>query len=248
MIAPEATSPEPLTDDALGALSLLQHRHGYRFTMDAPLLAAFALEGSDERPLAALDIGTGCGVIALLLKHRRPAWTLHALELQQQLTELARRNAGRNGLDVTVQEGDVRSSAPERQHQLVVCNPPYFDAAAGRSSPSGEKALARHDLYAPIDVVAAYARRALTDNGRMCLVYPASRLVTAIGALTAARLMPVRLRCVHPSADAPAGVTLIEARPRSRRPLTIEPPLIAHDADGRFTEPLQAMLRLAGCV
>ena len=216
------------TLDALGTVLLFQHRTGYRFTVDARLLADFALDGRDDRPLDALDLGTGCGVIALTLKDRRPSWRVTGLELQPGLCDLAVRGARLNGLDVRMLCGDLRDPPGELggEADLVVSNPPYFDASAGHLSPAGERALARHDATCTAPDLARAARRLLKPNGSLCVVYPSARLPGLMAAFSAEALVPTRLRFVHPSPGAPAGVVLVEARPHARRPLVVEAPVI----------------------
>ncbi len=246
----EAPGPDE-TLDAIGEgeVRLLQRRDGYRFNLDAVLLAEFAMGArAGERPTRVVDLGCGCGVIALLLKSRRPAWEVSALELQPSLASLARRNARLNALEVRVVEGDLRAPAVElgRDFELVVANPPYFAATAGHPSVDAEKAAARHDLSAsPVDLAQA-AKRLVKSSGALCVVYPAGRLPRLLEALSAARLVPARWRSVHPRAHAPAGVVLVEARPDARRPLVIEPPLVVHEADGAFGPEVQRMLSRRG--
>jgi tRNA1(Val) A37 N6-methylase TrmN6 len=216
------------TLDALGPVRLFQRRDGYRFTVDARLLADFALDGRDDRPADAVDLGTGCGVIALTLKARRPLWRVSGLELQPGLHDLALRGARLNGLDVRMFCGDLRAPPAElgSDLDLVVSNPPYFDASAGHLSPAGERALARHDATCTAPDLARAARRMLKSNGALCVVYPSARLPGLLTALNAEAFVPTRLRFVHPSPGAPAGVVLVEARPHARRPLVVEAPVV----------------------
>lgn len=248
----EAPAPgEGETLDAVGdgELLLVQRRDGYRFNLDAVLLATFVLAGhGGPRPLRALDLGTGCGVVALLLKRRRPAWEVTGLELSVSLSALAGRNAALNRLDVRVLSGDLRAPAAAlgSGYDLVVSNPPYFEAQAGRLNPDPEKAGARHDGTATAADVARAARRLVRPDGAVCLVYGAGRLAVLWEALLSERLVPTRLRCVHPRAGAPAGQVLLEARPQARRTLVVEAPLVVHGAEGQFTPEAQALLSRGG--
>ena len=233
------------TDDALGAVRLRQHRHGYRFTLDAPMLAAFVLDGRERRTdQRVVELGTGCGVIALLLKSQRPRWNISALELQPALANLARENAQTNDLDVTVIEGDLRTPPVDWRGRFdrVVCNPPYFAAHAGHVSPFDERALARHDTTATPADLARSLRRLLHDDGAGLLVYPAPRLDELTAALHTERLSFVRLRVVHATPTDDAHLALVECRPLKRRPLIIAPPLIVHDGPGQYTAEIQQML------
>jgi tRNA1Val (adenine37-N6)-methyltransferase len=216
------------TLDALGPVRLFQHRSGYRFTIDARLLADFASDGRDDRGLDVVDLGTGCGVVALTLKSRQPSWRVTGLELQPGLHELALRNAGLNGLDVRMLAGDLRGPPAElgRGYDLVVSNPPYFEAQAGLLSPTGERALARHDATCSASDLGQAAKRLLKSSGSLCVVYPSARLAGLLSALQVAGLAPTRMRFVHSSVTSAAGVVLVESRPHARRPLFVEPPLL----------------------
>ena len=216
------------TLDGLGPITLFQRRGGYRFTLDARLLADFALDGREDRPLDVVDLGTGCGVVALTFKALRPSWSVTGLELQPGLHALAARNALHNGLEVRMLEGDLRSPPPElgRDFDLVASNPPYFDVWSGLVSPTDERALARHDATCSTEDLARAAKRLLKSSGAVCVVYPSARLPGLMASLNGVGLVPTRLRFVHPSSDAPAGVALLEARPHARRPLVVEAPVV----------------------
>ena len=238
---------EAITEDALenGALVLQQHKHGYRFNLDAVLLAHFAMAArAASRPASVLDLGTGCGVIALLLKHHRTEWQVEALELQPALAGLAAGNADRNRLEVPIHIGDLREPPAEwrGRWKLVVSNPPYFSADSGHVSETGEKALARHDATAKPEELARALRFLLSGDGAGCVVYPAARLGTLLAACAAERLSVTRLCCVHPRLDAAAGVALVEVRPRSKRPLVVMPPLVVHAPEGGYSAAVRAML------
>ncbi len=216
------------TLDALGPVRLLQRRDGYRFTVDARLLADFALEGHPDRPADVVDLGTGGGVVALTLKARRPSWRVTGLELQPGLHALAVRNAGLNGLDVAMIHGDLRSPVAEldRPLDLVVSNPPYFDAGAGHVSPKDERAVARHDATCSTMDLARAAKRLLKSSGALCVVYPSTRLPGLMSSMHGEGLVPTRMRFVHDVVTSTAGVVLVEARPHARRPLVVEPPVV----------------------
>ncbi len=238
---------DAITEDALenGALRLCQHRDGYRFNLDAVLIAHFAMAGREaSRRHGVLDLGTGCGVVALLIKHHRPAWQVEAVELQPALAQLAAQNALRNGLEVAVHQGDLRQPPAgwRGRWKLVVSNPPYFDAESGHVSEMGERALARHDATARPEDLARSLRFLLADDGAGCLVYPAARLGLLLAACAAERLMPTRLCFVHSRVDAPAGVVLVEVQPRSRRPLVVTPPLVVHAPEGGYSREVRVML------
>ncbi len=238
----------PHTLDALygGAVRLLQPARGYRFTLDPVLLAAFAAEGARAWRAPggpAIDLGTGGGIIPLLLA-RRFGWSrLLGLELQRSLYDLAARNVRLNGCDeqISLVHGDlrrVRALFPRASFGHVLANPPFFRATAGasRTCPDPQRALARHELACRLEDVVAAAAFLLAPRGLFHAVFPASRLDELLSALRGAGLSPKRLRLVHPRGALPARRALVTAAQsggtKGGAALEVLPPLILHLDDG----------------
>lgn len=234
---------EPAPDETLdaigdGRLRLLQRRHGYRFNLDAVLLAAFASRAvPDEEPFDILELGAGCGVVALLLSSWRPAARVSAVELQPALAALARRNVALNALPVEVLESDWRALPANHSVDLVVSNPPYFPPEQGRHPPDEERASARYERNGDLESLARSAAAAVKPRGAVRLIYSSTRTDDLLEALRRVRLMPTVLRFVHPRVGEPANLVLVEARPESRRPLEVEPPLIVHASSSKAYAP-----------
>lgn len=229
-------------DSALGgALKILQHEGGYRFSLDPLLLADFVAPAEG----AVVELGTGSGVMALALALRSPRARVTALELQPRLAELAARNVALNGLSerVLVREADLRNLEgllPPQGFDLVASNPPF--QPRGRVSPSDEKALARHELTCTLSDVVGAAKRLLRDGGRLALIYPAERLAEVLAELRGANLSPSRLRLVHPRLDEPARLFLVEALRARKGRLEVLPPLALHQAGKRDYTPEAARI------
>lgn len=234
--ASEILPGEGETLDAIGqgALRLLQRRDGYRFSVDALLLADFVRVAGGG---PAIDLGAGAGIVALAIA-RGHGCAVTAVELQPGLCDLARRNAALNGLDTRIEviEGDFRALRGRLSPSSFTCavaNPPFFEAGAGHVNPDSEKALARHEVTGSIADVAAAARWLLRDGGSLSAVFPAPRLCALLGAFAANKLAPRRLRCVHPRPGQDANLVLAEGvknMPRAR--LEILPPLFLFDEAG----------------
>jgi tRNA1Val (adenine37-N6)-methyltransferase len=237
---------ETLDAMAGGGLRLFQRQAGYRFNLDAVLLAGFALAHREaDRPARVIDLGAGSGVVALLVAAWRPAWQVTAVEVQPSLADLARRNIELNNLPVELIEADWRSlGVPGRMGEadLVVCNPPYFAVERGQPCPDTEKAAARHEVLGTIADTARAARRLVQAKGSARFIYAASRLLDLIEALAGAGLPVVRLRLVHAKARDPAYAVLVESLPDSRRPLTVDAPLVVHSDDGGYSPEVAALL------
>ncbi|MHB8149636.1 MAG: tRNA1(Val) (adenine(37)-N6)-methyltransferase [Desulfobulbia bacterium] len=206
---------EELSEESLfgGTLRCLQPRQGYRFSVDAVLLAHFLTPQPEAR---ILDLGAGCGVVSLILSHRWPTANLVALELQPRLAEVVRRNVAINSLAsrVTVLEGDCRRIAdllPPNSFDWVAANPPYHPTASGRHHPETERSQARHEILGGIGEMAQAASFALKSGGRAAFVYPAARVEILLSVLRENGLAPKRLRMVHAYPEAEAGLVLVEA-------------------------------------
>lgn len=231
-----------------GEVQVLQRRTGYRFTLDPLLLAHFAVfEGGAHRG-RLVDLGTGCGIIPLVLVRRLGRKDITALELQPRLFSLAERNVYLNRCEdaVTLVQGDLRRVGelfPAGSFASVLTNPPYRARTAGRTNLSIEKALARHELACELQDVVRAAAHLLVARGGLCLVYPASRFGELVSVLRVHRLEPRTVRWVHPRGDRPAKLVLLHAVKGGRADLTVLPPLVVHaDDEHAFTDEVCAMI------
>ncbi|MHB1015843.1 MAG: tRNA1(Val) (adenine(37)-N6)-methyltransferase [Desulfurivibrionaceae bacterium] len=237
---------EELSEETLfaGRLRCLQPRQGYRFSVDAVLLAHFITPEPDAR---MLDLGAGCGVVSLILSHRHPTARLAALEVQPRLAGIIRRNVAINTLGdrITVIEGDCRRIATlldQGSFDWVTANPPYHPAGSGRHNPETERAKARHEILGGIGEMVQAAAFALKSGGRAAFVYPAARGETLLGVLRENGLEPKRLRMVHPYLGAEAGLVLVEAVRDGGEALAVLPPFFIFEAKGgAYTLEMAAM-------
>jgi tRNA1(Val) A37 N6-methylase TrmN6 len=240
---------EPATDETLdailgGAIRLFQPRRGYRFSVEAVLLGRFATARAGER---VLELGAGCGVVALILARLGAPREVVALELQPALAMLAERNAALNGLSyVRAVSGDLRDRRAlgklDVGFDLVVTNPPFRARQSGRESPESGRRAARAESDATLDDFIAAAARCARYGGRVAIVFAAARSAELIALLRAHRLEPKRIRFVHPNAGAPASTILVEARKGGGVEVTVEPPLIMYSAPGVYSAEARALL------
>ena len=237
-------NPELKSDERLdelvqqGKASILQKKHGFRFGTDAVLLADFALIKPRSR---VIDLGTGTGVIALLIALKHPDARVSALELQGDMADMARRSVALNDLEdrIDVLEGDIRSAmrlfGPGAFDQ-VVCNPPYNQTGRSILPESENKLLSRMEGGISIEEICLSAFQLLKSGGRLSVVFPAQRLHDMLSAMQKARLAPKRVRCVQPFADRPPKLILLDAVKHGGSQLDWQPPLILQNKDGSYTE------------
>ncbi len=243
----EAGPGETLDAICGGRVEILQSEAGYRFNLDPILLAHFAAEV--EHPGRRLiDLGTGSGIIPLILARKFGATALTALELQQGLFSLAERNVRRNGCEAAIRLvlGDLRHVKETFRHgafEVVTCNPPFGKSAHGKLNPNEERAIARHEVSVRLKDLAAAAAHLLVERGSLAVIYPATRLAEAIACFREHALEPKRLRVVHPRAGQAANRVLIEAVKRGRPGAMVLPPLVLHGERGPgFSDEVNAML------
>lgn len=229
-----------------GRLRILQKRGGYRFSMDPVLLVYFAGKLRGRR---VLDLGTGCGLIPMVLAYKGNASEAFGLELQEELVEMARRSVQLNALQekVRILQGDfrrIREIFQPQSFEHVFSNPPYHDPAQGRRSPQREKALSRHEQEGSIEELVEAAKYVLSTKGRLWLTYSPSRLSRLLTALETGGFAPRKLRFVHGRADLPARMCLVEAVRGGKGGLCIEPPLLLYKQARQYTRELQEVYQM----
>ncbi len=237
---------EGLSEDRVlgGRVRLLQPRKGYRAGLDAALLAAACDAGDGQR---VLDLGSGPGAVMLAAALRRPGASITGVERDPDALDLLRRNIGLNGLGARAEAvaGDVAKGwrgLGLRPFDAVLSNPPFFDDPRAQRAPHPARASAHLDdagLAKWIEVMLGAVR----EGGTITLIHRADRLGEILAHL-APKAGSVRIRPVHPFADAPAKRVIVRAVKTGRAPLEILPPLVLHDRDGAGHTPVvEAILR-----
>ncbi|MCX5839066.1 MAG: methyltransferase [Deltaproteobacteria bacterium] len=233
-------------DEILGGrLRIIQKKRGYRFSLDALLLAHFAAlqEGDD-----LIDLGTGGGIIALILAQRFRCGRVLGIDIQDELVAIAKRNVVCNGLagQIEIRRGDVR--CPEffcepQSFSAAVFNPPYRRRGSGRMNPDPEKAVARHEIAATAADFLAAAVYALRPEGRVFAIYPATRIVLLLARMRDFRIEPKRLRLVHSRPSGSGAFVLVEGVKAGREGLKVLPTLFIHEDQGGYTSEMTAVFR-----
>lgn len=225
---------ERLDDLGRAGLRIIQHPGRFPFAIDAVLLAHFATVRGQAK---VLDLGTGCGVIPLLIAARHPKPYIIGLEIQPETADMACRSVALNGLGdrIRIDCGDYRQVGRLYGHggfDLVTMNPPYREPGRGQVSPEEARAVARHETTGSLAEAIHATASAVRFGGRVAVVFLAERLSDLVVRLREQRLEPKRLRMVHPRAERPANLLLLEAIKGGGPGLAVEPPLVVY-AEGR---------------
>lgn len=237
-----------VTEDALlgGAVRLLQPAKGHRAGTDAVLLAAAV---HPDPGAHIVDVGAGTGAVGLMVLTRCPSARLTLLERDRDLAALCERNLSLNGRDGHVAAADLLDPRSRREAGLepesadwVVTNPPFLEEGRSRVSPDPNRAAAHALPAGGLDAWLRACAALLRPKGRLALIHRADRVGDCLAAVDGA-FGAIRLRLVHPQADQAAIRVLMTATKASRAPLVIEPPLVLHQASGRFTAEADALHR-----
>ncbi len=231
---------ERLDDLQRNGYRLIQNPGYFRFGMDAVLLAGFARIKPGER---VLDLGTGTGIIPILLEGRYQKGSYTGLELQPEIADMARRSVLLNKLEqkIRIVTGDIREASDlfgKGVFQVVTCNPPYMTARHGLQNPNRAKAIARHEVFCTLKDVALQSAGLLGPGGRLYLVHRPFRLAEIMATLQEYGLEPKRMRLIHPYIDREPNMVLLEASKGGKPGIAVEPPLIIYREPGTYSDEL----------
>lgn len=223
------------------------HRKGYQiiqdpkrfcFGMDAVLLSDYTLVKEGEH---VLDLGTGSGIIPILLEAKTDGSHFTGLEIQEESADMARRSVALNNLDdkISIVEGDIKEAKSilgSHKFDVVTSNPPYMNSNHGLVSHHTAKAIARHEILCTLDDVVRSASDCLKVGGRFYLVHRPHRLVEIINACTKYKLEPKRMRFVQPYQDKEPNMVLMECVKCGGSMVKVEPPLIVYKSANEYTD------------
>ena len=229
---------ERLDDLQRNGLKTIQKTDGFCFGMDAVLLSGFASVKPGER---ALDLGTGTGIIPLLLSAKTKGDHFTGLEIQTEIMKMAQRSVALNGLEkkIDIIQGDIKEASRifgAASFDVVTSNPPYMNDAHGLKNPGDVKAISRHEVLCTLEDVVREGTKALKPGGRFYMVHRPHRLAEIITVMRQYKLEPKRMKFVHPFADKDANMVLIEAVRGGGAWLKLEPPVIVYKEPGVYTD------------
>lgn len=234
---------ERLDDLQTGGYYLIQDPERFCFGIDAVLLSSFAKVKRGER---ALDLGTGTGVIPILLEAKNEGVFYGGLELQEASADMARRSVRYNDLEakIEIKTGDIKEAAAlygAASFEVITVNPPYMIGNHGIKNGNEAKYIARHEVYCTLQDVLRESAKLLKDKGRFYMVHRPFRLPEIMAEMSRVHLEPKRMRLVHSRIDKEPSMVLIEGLKNGRPRMQVEPPLIVYQENGSYTEEVLTM-------
>lgn len=219
---------------------IIQNTEKFCFGMDAVLLSGFATVKPGE---LVLDMGTGTGIIPILLEAKTEGKHFTGLEIQSESADMARRSVMLNNLKekIDIVNGDIKEASKifgKNVMNVVTVNPPYMNDLHGIKNPDMPKAIARHEVLCTLEDVVREAAAVLKQNGRFYMVHRPHRLVEIITMMTKYKLEPKRMRLVHPYKDKDANMVLIEGLKGGKSMIKVESPIVVYESENVYTEQL----------
>ena len=227
---------ERIDDLERNGYCIIQDTGRFCFGMDAVLLSGFARVKDGAR---VLDMGTGTGIIPILLEAKTKAAHLTGLEIQEDSADMARRSVRLNGLEekIDIVTGDIKEAGSlfdAASFDVVTCNPPYMTDKHGLTGPNDARAIARHEILCTLEDVVAQAAKLLKPGGSFFMVHRPFRLAEIMVTLHDHKLEPKRMQLVYPYVDREPNMVLIEANRGGRPRMTVEKPLIIFSQPGVY--------------
>jgi len=220
-------SDERIEDLGYKGLKIIQSKDHYRFSVDSILLANFIKTKNYER---IIDLGTGSGIIPLLLFGRKRGLSIYGIEIQKELANMAKRSVELNKLQnhITIIQEDLKSINKifkNSQFDVVISNPPYISLGHGKINPLSSKAIARHEIKCNIEDIISASNYLLKNKGRIYLIYKSIKLIKVVVTLKKYGIQPKSIKFIHPSLEEQANLVLLEGIKGGKEELKIEPPL-----------------------
>ncbi len=237
---------ERIDDLQFKGLRIIQNEQKFCFGTDAVLLSHFVgLKKGDS----VVDLGTGTGIIPILLAGRMTQICITGIEIQEDMVQMARRSLVLNGLSdrVSILHGDIRHCADilgKGKHHLVISNPPYMKAGSGLVNPKDDMAIARHEVLCTLGDILDVASKLLVQGGRFAMIHRPERLVDILAGMRQRKIEPKRIQLIHPSFGKAPNLVLVDGMLHGRPSLLWLPPLYVYNEAGEYTDALRRIYHL----
>ena len=226
---------------------IIQNDSGYRYSIEPFLLVDFSILRPGQK---VLDIGTGCGVIPLLMINREPTLNITGVEIQSSAVTIAKKNITNNKKIIKILNGDFlddKLTFSKEKFDLIISNPPYRKINSGRINQNEGKAIARHELKLDLKKMLQKANSFLKKGGHITLAYPPIRLQETLSELENQKLYPSRIRFIHGKKHSKAKIFLIDAKKEQKSDLIVDSPLYVYNRDGSYTKEMQEIYDSFNC-
>lgn len=225
-------------DDLQNGYCIIQKKNSFRYGVDAVLLADFA---DIKHRNSVIDLGTGTGIIPILIYSRRKPVEITAVEIQKDMADMAERSIRLNRLEKTIKVmcmdlKDAPTLLGKARYDCVVTNPPYVKKECGINNPSETKAIARFEIMCNLEEILIASKELLKPGGKLFMVHRTDRLADIIFEMRDKGIEPKRIRFVHPSIGRRPNLLLIEGVRGGNKELRFMDPLYIHDEKGEYTE------------
>ena len=229
---------ERLDDLQIHGYQIIQNPESFCFGMDAVLLSQFAAIPEDG---TVLDLGTGTGILPILLSAKSNARHFDALEIQEESADMAARSVALNGLTdkIRIIHGDIKEASsifPKSSYDAIVTNPPYMNDKHGLKNPALPKAIARHEVLCTLEDVVREASLLLKPKKSLFMIHKPHRLVEIFEVMRKYRLEPKRMCMVHPFVHKEPNMVMLEAVRDGKSMLKVAPPLVVYEEPGKYSE------------
>ena len=217
---------------------IIQDPSRFCFGMDAVLLSGFANVKPGEK---VLDLGTGTGIIPILLEAKTRGRHFTGLEIQTESAEMARRSVQLNHLEskIEIVTGDIKDASRifgASSFDVITTNPPYMIDSHGIKNEMDAKTIARHEVLCTLEDLIRESAKILPPKGRFYMVHRPFRLAEIFCMMTNYKIEPIRMKLVYPYVDREPNMVLIEGLRGGKSRMTVEKPLIVYQKDGKYTD------------
>ncbi|MBA7671391.1 tRNA1(Val) (adenine(37)-N6)-methyltransferase [subsurface metagenome] len=221
---------EKIEDLGDKGLKIIQASDSYRFSVDSILLLNFIRVKNYEK---IIDLGTGSGIIPLLLFGKRKGLSIYGIEIQKDLADMARRSVELNKLQncITIIQEDFRNLKnifKNQQFDVVVSNPPYISLGQGKINPSNRRAIARHEIKCDLDDIISISSYLLKNKGRIYLIYRSAKLIKLVISLKKYGIEPKVIKFIHPQPGENANLVLLEGIKGGKEELKTKYPIFQY--------------------